>query len=359
MFSGKYLNKYYAFFLVLIILFCIVYFFDAHSSKKNAENTVFSIGVKCVKANKQNWQPQIQATGTVGANQGIMLKSEIAGNVTKINIHSGQTVKAGDLLFEINPAILNAQLTAAQAKANLSAGDYQRAIKLLSKKALSQQEADRALAQKNQDTATVNAIKAELDQHIVRAPISGKLGLILFNLGDYIHIGQNLINLQSSENLRVDFYIPENKLSQVSLGNKVDIQTDSPIGISNANNSTIQGNVTAIDTAIDANTRSIAIRANIPDRYASLLLPGNFVQVILYAGKTKPYVTIPQQAVVYDIDSHYVYILQKDHVIKKSVVLAEQNSDSVAIQSGVQQGDQVIIEGQLKIEEGSPAHAIY
>lgn len=308
--------------------------------------------VKTAVAKMQSWQTQIQATGTLNAEQGIMLKSETSGRVTKIFFDSGQKVKAGDPLLEINPDILKAQLNAAEAKAALTKGNYERALKLYERKVVSQQELDTALSNKHADEAAVAQIRAQLAQNLIHAPISGKLGLRLFNLGDYIKVGQDLVNLQSTDVLRVDFSIPGNKLYEVHPGDKVVIHYDA------YPDKDFIGKVTAVDSAIDPATRSVSVRAEIPNS-ESKLFPGNFVQVNLYAGKSHPLVTIPQIAVIYEATGNYVYIVDKDHAVKKNIEIAEQSSNQVALKSGLSEGDVVVTEGQLKIGDGAPVHAIH
>jgi membrane fusion protein (multidrug efflux system) len=338
--------------LIILGVYGLGHYIYAKYSHNGQEQGMPPTGVKVAVAVSQKWQPQVQATGTLNAQQGVMLKAEAAGRITKINVQSGQTVKAGDILFEINPDILKAQLAAAQAKSDLSTGDYSRAVKLYGVKVLSKQDLDTALANKNADLANVNAVKAQLEQNIVRAPIAGKLGLRLFNLGDYIKQEQPLINLQSVEHLRVDFSIPSNFAVLVKPGDKVFIRTDA------YPNKDFQGLVTAIDTAEDVSTRTVAVRADVPNP-ENALIPGNFVQVTLYSGPPVSYATVPQLAVVYDVASNAVFIIQKGVAAKKPIVIAEQNSQQVAIKSGINVGDQVITEGQLKIGEGSPVYAIH
>jgi len=338
--------------LIMLGIYGLVHYFQSKYSNNGQGQGMPPTGVKAVAAVLQKWQPQVQATGTLNAQQGIMLKAETAGRITKINVQSGQTVKAGDVLFEINPDILKAQLAAAQAKSELTKGDYARAVKLYGLKVLSKQDLDTAFANKNADLANVEAIKAQLEQNIIRAPISGKLGLRLFNLGDYIKAEQPLINLQSVDHLRVDFSIPSNFAVIVNPGDKVFIHSDA------YPNKEFQGVVTAKDTAVDVNTRTVAVRADVPNPNGALI-PGTFVQVTLYSGSPVSYVTVPLVALVYDVSSNAVYIINKGVADKKTVQVVEQNSQQAALKSGVNAGDQVITEGQLKIGEGSPVYAVH
>jgi membrane fusion protein (multidrug efflux system) len=342
---------------IIITIFIIIgiafyYFHKSKNASAGPQGGMPPTPVKTAIAKTQNWPTQIQATGTLNPEQGIMLKAETSGRITQIFFTSGQEVKAGDPLIEINPAILKAQLNAAVAKANLSKGNYERALKLYERKVLSQQDLDTALSNQKSDEANVEQYKAQLTQNIIKAPINGKMGLRLFNLGDYIQPGQALVNLQSINPLRVDFSIPENKISILHIDNPIRIHADA------YPDEAFSGKVSGIDSAIDSNTRSIAVRGQIANPEGKLL-PGNFVQVTLLGNSARPFVTVPQTAIVYDAASNYVYVIVKNQAVKKNIEIAEQNESQVALKSGLHEGEIVITEGQLKIGEGAPVNAIH
>ncbi|MDX2163852.1 MAG: efflux RND transporter periplasmic adaptor subunit [Gammaproteobacteria bacterium] len=307
--------------------------------------------VEAAVATPKDWQNKIQASGTLNAIQGVMLKSQVAGNVTQIYFHSGDEVKFGDVLLEINPGILKANLISAQAKANLMSGDYDRAIALFKRGALSKQDTDTALANKESALADLAAVKAQLAENVITAPFSGKLGITQYNLGDYINIGQALVNLQSIDTLRVDFSVPQNQFSDIAPGDTIKIRSDSLPG------QVFEGQVSAIDTAVNVDTRTVAIRAEIPNPEHKLL-PGSFVQVTLYAGSPTPLITIPQTAVVYDANGNYVYKIVNDVAVKAPVTILQTSKKEIAV-SGLKEGDVVVTEGQLKISDGAKVHATH
>lgn len=344
-------------FIFILIAFGIGITFLVHSNlghAKSASSSAAPAGggmppsmVSVAPAVLQPWQQQIPATGTLTAMQGVMLKSEVPGRITKIYVDSGASVTTGDPLLDIDPGIMQAQLASAIAKAQLSAGDYTRALELFHRGALSKQDLDTALSTKQADAAAVNQAQAQLAQYEIHAPFSGKLGLRQYNLGDYVTAGQALINLQALDPLRVDFTIPENFLGQIQVGDKILLQSDA------IPNQTRTGNITAIDSAIDPTTRTIALRALIPNPDQKLL-PGGFAQVTLLAGQVHMLPTIPQIAVVYDATGSYVYVVVNQHAIKTPITVGQQNNDQVSVTSGLKVNDQVVVAGQLKIGDGSP-----
>jgi membrane fusion protein (multidrug efflux system) len=318
-----------------------------HSNNQSASGGIPPSMVTVATAVLQPWQQQIPATGTLTAMQGVMMKSEVAGRITKIYVDSGADVNAGDPLVDIDPGMMQAQLASAIAKANLSSDYYNRALDLTQKGALSKQDLDTALSNKNSDAAVVQQYQAQLAQYQIHAPFSGRLGLRQFNLGDYITAGQALVNLQQLDPLRVDFTIPENFLSLINVGDAIQIQSDTlPDQI-------VKGSVSAIDSAIDPTTRTIALRATVPNPQQKLL-PGGFVQVTLLAGKPQMLVTIPQIAVVFDPTGSYVYTVVNQHAVKTSITIAQQNNTQVAVSAGLKANDQVVSAGQLKIGDGLP-----
>ncbi len=323
--------------------------FVAYETAKYMAN--MKTNVTAAVAKPQEWQNKIHASGTLNAIQGIMLKSQVSGNVTNIYFHSGDEVKAGDILLEINPGILKANLISAQAKADLMTGDYDRAIALFKRGALSKQDTDTALANKESALADLAAVKAQLAENVITAPFNGKLGITQYNLGDYINVGQALVNLQSIDTLRVDFSVPQNQSADINPGDTVKIQSDALPG------QIFQGQVSAVDTAVNVDTRTVAVRAQIPNPEHKLL-PGSFVQVTLFAGSPTPQITIPQTAIVYDANGNYVYKIVDDKAVKTPVSILRTNKDEVAV-SGLKDGDVVVTEGQLKISDGAKVHATH
>jgi membrane fusion protein (multidrug efflux system) len=219
--------------------------------------------------------------------------------------------------------------------------------------ALSKQDIATAQANKMADAAKVKAAEAALDESEITAPIAGKLGLKLVNLGDYITQGQSLVNLQSIDPLRVDFSIPENYAGNVSVGDKVNLT----IAVKNNTNQIFGATVSAVDSAINPMTRMLAVRATVPNP-SSDLLPGMFAQATLFAGSGSKLITIPQIAIVYNGNGNYVFKITDNKAVKTPVTILNEKKQEVAV-SGLEAGDTVVTEGQLNIHDGTPVHAIH
>ncbi len=290
------------------------------------------------------WQHQIQATGSLAAFEGIVLKPEIAGRITKIFFNSGQDVKQGDPLIQLNPNILQAQVEQDKANLALAQRQYQRYNDLLKEHAVAKADYDTAATTMNADQAMVNQANALLKQTTISAPFSGRLGLRQVSIGDFVSPGQTLVNLQALDPIVVNFSLPEAYLSQVAVGNTVIIRSDA------FPNQTFTGKIYAFDSMIDPSTRTLAIRASVanPDKK---LLPGGYVQVDVLFGKSQNVIKIPQTALVSDISGTYVYRVINGKAVKTPVVVAARENQNAIIQSGINAGDQVITDGQIKINQ--------
>jgi membrane fusion protein, multidrug efflux system len=320
----------------------------SYASGESAAPEIPPTLVEASKAKTEYWQSEIQATGSLAAVQGIMVKPEIEGRVTQIFFKSGDYVKAGAPLIETNPDILKAQLSYAKAQYVLSQGDYHRAIALYQRHVLSQADLEKSKAALDSNKANFDKAQSQLNQTLIRAPFAGKLGLRLVNVGDYVSPGQNIVNLQAMDTLRIDFSVPETFFNQLAIGEHVNVHTTA------YPNQTFTGTVYAFESAVDPNTRTLSVRAYIPNPQEKLL-PGNFVDITLFSGKKTPTVTIPQIAVVTSAEGNYVYKIVNNKAVQTNVSLGERRGDIIAVLQGLNSGDEVITAGQIKIHmDNSP-----
>lgn len=319
---------------------------EAFTSKalisKDSTSSLSGIVVSTTTAIAKPWQQHIDATGTLAAFQGIVLKSEIQGRIAQIFFKSGQDVKQGDPLIQLNPTILQAQVAQDHAHAAFAHRQYQRYKSLYEERAVTKADYDTAKTTMNADQAVLNQAEAQLKQSLIIAPFSGRLGLRQVSIGDFVTRGQTLVNLQALDPLVVNFSLPETYLNKLSVGNSVIIHFDA------FPNQTFTGKIYAFDSLIDPSTRNISIRASIanPDKK---LLPGAYVQIEVLAGKSESLTEIPQSAIVSDISGTYVYRVINGRAIKTTIVVAARENENAIIQSGIKVGDEVITNGQTKI----------
>ncbi|WP_126323132.1 efflux RND transporter periplasmic adaptor subunit [Candidatus Rickettsiella viridis] len=295
----------------------------------------------------QPWQETIQAVGSLSASQGIVIKPETSGRITAIYFQSGENVKAGDPLLQLNPAMLQAKLDAAKAQTDLSAADYARASTLYKQKVFAKADMDKVLASYRANQAQQAQAQAALDQTLIRAPFSGRIGLRLVNQGDYIDPSKAIANLDAIDPLRVDFKIPGTDASKVTVGTTVIIHSDA------YPKQTFLASVYAVDSQIDADTRSLGVRASLSNSKQQLL-PGAFVNVSLQVAQPQSLTTVPETAVNNDETGSYVYRIIDHKAVKTPVTVAFQRDGKIALSTGLKEGEQIISVGGFKVLDKAP-----
>jgi membrane fusion protein, multidrug efflux system len=303
--------------------------------------------VEVATAKQQHWQTQINATGTILAMNGVVIKPEVAGKVTRIDFTSGSYVEKGQPLIQIYPDILAAQLASDEANLSLAQAEYRRANELYAKNVASKQTFDEQIAKLKSAQAAVAATQAELAQHNITAPFSGKIGLKQVDIGDYVNVGQSLVSLEQIDPLRVQFSVPDRFINDIRIGSPVHIT------VSSSANKIYEGYVYALDSAVDPSTRLYSLWAKIPNPDHSLI-PGTYVEMTLFAGESKPVIVVPQTAVLYSSQGEYVYKIENNKAIKTQISSGERQEDNIAITDGIQAGDVVVTAGQVKLFDGMP-----
>lgn len=328
--------------VVLLLLIFIGSLVSCSACSKKGGNGMPPPVVEAQPVKTETWQTEINAIGTLSANQGVVIKPEIAGRVAQIYFRSGENVKAGTPLVQFNSSMIQAELEAAQARLILTKATYDRTKSLYAKNVASELEMDTSLSNYNADIAAVAQNQAHLNQTLIRAPFDGRLGLRLINVGDYINAGDPITNIQDVNPLRIDFNVPEVYLSQLSVGQTVLVNSRA------FPDQVFTGKVYAFDSTIDPNTRSLGVRASLPNKDQKLL-PGGFVELTLLTGKPQQLITVPETSLIYEADGEYVYKLAGDLATKTKIVTGKSKNNQIAVLSGLKAGDVVVSAGQFKI----------
>ena len=314
--------------------------------------------VTAVKVEMQDWQPEIKAVGTLNPVRGVNVTTEIAGLVRSIHFHSGQDVKAGEVLVELNADSDKAQLAALQAAADLSASVLARDRQQFAVQAISQAQLDADQADLRVKRASAAQQAALVAKKTIRAPFAGRLGITTVNPGQYLNPGDAIVTLQTLNPIYVDFNLPQRQIGSLSLGQHVSLSSDAFPGHS------FVGKVTAINPKVDPATRNLQLEATVANEKLQLL-PGMFASVDVATGTTQHYLTLPQTAVTYNPYGSTVFVLKpgKTKDAKGNAELEAQQvfvttgvtrGDQVAVLSGIAAGDQVVTSGGLKLTNGSP-----
>jgi membrane fusion protein (multidrug efflux system) len=314
--------------------------------------------VSTVKAEMLEWQPQISAIGSLSPAKGVDLSSEIAGLVRSVNFHSGDEVQAGQLLIQLNADSDTAAWRSASAAAELAEVVLKRDQAQLAAQAISQAQVDNDLADLRSKKAIADQQLAVLEKKAIRAPFSGKLGITAVIPGQYLNPGDKIVPLQNINTLYVDFYLPEQRLSQISTGQTVNVTSDSYPG------KTFVAHITAINPKVDASMRNVQVQATL-DNAKHLLLPGMFANVSVLVGAKKPYLTIPQTAITYNPYGSTVFIAKTSDKADASgnkplvaqqvfVTVGDTRGDQVAILKGIEPGQEVVTSGMIKLKNDTP-----
>jgi len=294
---------------------------------------------------------EIIAVGSLRSNESVTLSSEIAGRITSIRFREGQPVAKGQLLFELDDSIYRAELEQARAGLELSRRNHERAQELFGRKLISTRERDEAAAQLDVDRAAVALAEARLAKTRIRAPFAGVVGLRPVSPGDYITAGQALAPLEQLSVLKADFRLSEAALPAIKVGQALNLEVDAYPG------QAFPGRVYAIDPRLAEESRSIGVRASVPNDQG-LLRPGLFARVRLVIAERNGAVLVPEQSVVPQANQLFVYVIEDGKAALRPVELGLRQSGRVEVVSGVKPGDVVITAGAQKIGPGAPVTPI-
>jgi membrane fusion protein, multidrug efflux system len=311
--------------------------------------------VTSVVAQREQWSATMSIIGTVEAVHGVTVSADLPGTVERIAFDSGQSVRAGDVLVELDTRQERAQLAALEAQRDLARVNFGRMQQLVNEGVISRMEYDQATAQQKATAANVAEIRATIERKTIRAPFSGILGIRKVNLGQYLAAGNAVVPLQSLNPIYVDFGVPQQAAGQVRVGGNLRVTSEDLGG------KVFTGRVTALDSVVDQATRNVQVQATLSNPEGKLR-PGMFVQVEAVVGASRPIITLPASAISYAPygDSVFVITDLKDPkgqtyrgVRQQFVKLEGSRGDQVAVVSGVNPGDEVVTSGVFKLRNGA------
>jgi membrane fusion protein, multidrug efflux system len=332
--------------------------------------------VSTAKAQFEDWLPQMSAVGSLRAERGADLSAEVDGTVDSIQFRSGDAVKQGQTLVRLRAADEAAHLESLKANAALAEITYKRDKSQFDAEAISQAALDTDSANLRSARAQVAEQQALLDKRLVRAPFSGQMGIRAVDVGQYLAAGTKIVTLQQLDPIFVDFALPQQSLSQIRVGQKLTVVSDAFPGKS------FPGEVSALDPKIDTDTRNVRVRATLKNPQHQLL-PGMFANVRVEVGGPVRYLTLPQTAVAYNPYGATVYVVTPQSadgtagpptagatarpagpapdaaatgLVARQVFVTTgaTRGDQVAILKGVNEGDEVVTSGQIKLRNGAP-----
>jgi membrane fusion protein (multidrug efflux system) len=280
-----------------------------------------------------------------------MIRPERDGRIAAIPFSEGQTVRAGEKLVALDTAEIEAQLAAAKSELTLNASRLKRAQELHEKKFISAQALDDAREAVNQSAARHAEVKARLDKSAVIAPFEGVAGLRQVSPGAYVKAGQDIARLEGIGTLKLDFRVPEVYLGRIRARQEVLVRVDA------FPSEQFQGEIYAIEPAVDEQTRTVLLRARVPNPGARLK-PGMFSRVALVLETRENALIVPEQALVPQGASRFVYRYADGKAALTRVELGLRRPGEVEVRSGLAAGDAIILDGQLRLKDGAPVTVV-
>jgi membrane fusion protein (multidrug efflux system) len=303
--------------------------------------------VEVVKPEQQHVRDELVTFGSLTPDESVIIRPEIAGRVAQLHFREGQRVAAGDLLVSLDDAIARAELAQAQANLNLAEKNFERAQMLFKRGASNAQALDEASAQQQASRASLALSQARLDKTRIVAPYDGVLGLRQVSPGAYLSEGQDIVNLEVLDPLKVDFRIPQKAVSQIRLKQLIEVSLDAYPG------ERFSGEVFAINPRLDEVGRSQAIRAHISNREGRLS-PGQFVRVSVILAERPNAWVIPEEAVMPVGNRLLVNLVVDGKVELREVRLGKREAGKVEVVDGLQGDETLISAGWQKVRAGSP-----
>ncbi|WP_129714392.1 efflux RND transporter periplasmic adaptor subunit [Pedobacter sp. SYP-B3415] len=299
-----------------------------------------------IVARRQDFNNQLEVTGTIDANESVQLQSEVPGLITKINFQEGSVVKKGTMLVQINNRDILAQLQEALTKQKLSATNENRAKQLLAKGAISQEEYDTSLADLRSLQAQTQLIRTQLARTSIYAPFNGRVGLRNVSQGGYLTPGTVIANLVNTDPVKITFSVPEKYTGRIRTGSTISFHTD-------ASEKNYTGTVFAIEPGINTQTRTLQIRARAANP-GNELLPGSFARIQITLERIPNAILVPTEAIVPVMKGKVVFLKKGGKAVETPVETGTRTAANILVTTGIQPGDTVLTTGMMSIKDGAP-----
>ena len=303
------------------------------------------IAVEAVKVQMVKLPQAIAAVGSLRSDETIIVRPEIAGRVAEIHFKEGERVVKGAPLVRLDASVQKADLDKARANLVLSKSKFDRAEDLRKQGFISSQARDEAENNWKVAQAEAEIMQARVSKTAIVAPFSGTIGLRQVSVGDYVKEGQDIVNLEATDPLKVDFRVPEVALSQVKAGQTLQVTLDA------IPDRAYDGQIYAINPLIDAAGRAVVIRAQVSNKDGRLR-PGMFARVRLFTSEARDSAMVPEEAIFPVGDDKYVWKVVDNKAQRQKVEIGQRRDSRVEIVSGLGPNDMVVTAGHLKMRDG-------
>lgn len=310
---------------------------------KQVATEVGRLQVETYKVVPEPFNNEIISTADLIANEQLSIIAPISGQVLEIYFNEGQKINKGEPIIRLDDRSWKAQLIGIKAELDAAEKDYERKKILLEIEGSSQEEVDQTYSTVETLKSQLQQLQLNIDIANVSAPFSGILGMRNFSKGAYLRVGDEITSLTELNHLKVDFTLPQEYLNDIKTGKTVRVI----IG-----NDTLEANVYAINPLINAQSRTLNIRALLQQTTGKTIMPGTFAEVLVTTNFIKDALLIPTQAIVPEMDKQTVYLFKSGKAIKKDIQMGNRSADKVHILHGINPGDTIITTGLLQIKDG-------
>lgn len=338
---------------------------NADRSSGSAPGTPRVAGVEVAKVTVQSLRDDAQAVGSLRARNSVMLRPELVGRISALNFKDGGPVRKGQVLVQFDNQLQQAELQQMQAQLAIAQANYQRTQELVAEKFLAQQALDTSAANLKVAQAQLALAQARLARMAVRAPFDGTAGIRLVNVGDYVKDGTDLVALEDARQMLVDYRLPERYGGLVKPGQSVELTLDALPGRN------FKAAVEAIDPLLDANGRSVGVRALLSAPGGALLRTGMSARVTTVFASNDAALVVPEEAIVPQGGKQFVIklvappagvTLPADSQFvsqRQEVKLGVRRAGRVEILAGLALHDTVVVAGQQRLQkDGSPVRIV-
>jgi membrane fusion protein (multidrug efflux system) len=303
------------------------------------------VAVEVVKVALDTAADTVSAIGTLRSNESVVVRPEISGRIASINFQEGGRVEKGAVIVALDASVQDAELAQARASLALRQQSLTRTQELMRDKYVSQSALDESVANLKVAEANVQLAEAKRDKARIRAPFPGVIGIRKVSVGDYVKEGQDLVTLEDTSALKVDFRVPEVLLARVGKNQSLELTTEAVPGRRFA------ANVFAIDPVVDENGRALYLRARLKNEEGKLR-PGMFVRVQLLLDERKNAMMVPEEALVPVGDEQFVFRVTDGKAERVKVRTGLRRGGNVEVRDGLAPGDTVVTAGQIKLRDG-------
>jgi membrane fusion protein (multidrug efflux system) len=320
------------------------------SERVNPDSRGGAVAVVTAAVRTERLASQLNALGTARANEAVEITSKASNVVTAVRFRDGERVQRGQVLVELDGAQARADLAAAEAARADSASQVKRSRELLNTKVVSEAQYEQLEATLKANAARVDAARSHVDDTVIRAPFTGRVGLRRVSVGSLVNPGTTITTLDDSTVIKVDFAVPENFLAGLKEGLKVAATAAA------FPNREFTGRVDSIDSRVDPVSRSVTVRALVPNADLALK-PGMFLNVRL-ARDERETLMIPEAALMPEQSRQFLYVVENGRAIRREVRIGRREPGRVEVIAGLQPGERVIVEGTQKVREGGAVREV-